>query len=252
MNERQRKPIGLIMLLAGTLALILGANGWKAGLRATQFRVEGNRLVAANEIIQLMEIQKGVLLYKTDLTAIQRSVESHYYIKRATVERDLPNTICVRVEERLPLAVINVEGLKYIDREGVVLPHADSKMLFDLPVISGIGSGVDCTLGAHVTDTEVTEAIDILSALKLTNRELFHNISEVELRNGGDIVLYTAEGGVPILFGRGNIMNKLVRLETFWYHTVIARGVRHLQYIDVRYEDQVIARWDDERPRVRS
>lgn len=252
MSEKKGNAAALLVLIVCTLVLVVGANAWKSGLPVTQFVVEGNRIVSRNEIVQLMEVQKGMSLYKTDLTAIQRSVESHFYVKRANVERDLPNTIRVQVEERLPLAVINGEGLKYLDAEGVVLPHSDSRMLFDLPVISGIESSVDLSPGARVSSEEVQEALDILVALKIANRELFHRISEVELHRGGDIVLYAAEGGVPILFGRGDIANKLVRLETFWYTTVIVRGVQNLQYVDVRYDGQIIARWNDARSGGRS
>jgi cell division protein FtsQ len=246
-NEKKKNAVVLAVLLICTLALVVGANTWKSGLRATQFVVGGNRIVSRNEIVQLMEVEKGASLYETDLTAIQRNVESHYYIKQATVERDLPNTIRVQVQERLPLTLINGDGLKYLDAEGVVLPHTDSRMLFDLPILSGIASSVDLSPGVRVSDEEVREALDILLALKIANRELFHRISEVELHRGGDIVLYAAEGGVPILFGRGDIANKLVRLETFWYTTVIVRGVQNLQYVDVRYEDQIIARWNGAR-----
>ena len=68
-------------------------------------------------------------------------------------------------------------------------------------------------------------------------------ISEVRLRNGGDIVLYAAEWGVPIIFGHGEIASKLVRLESFWNSVVRQQGVENLQYVDLRFDDQVVVRW---------
>jgi cell division septal protein FtsQ len=78
------------------------------------------------------------------------------------------------------------------------------------------------------------------------NRPLYHNISEIQVRNGGDIVFYSAEGGVPIIFGRGDLSGKLIRLEIFWNDIVRTRGVQYLQYVDLRYQDQIVARWSQE------
>jgi cell division septal protein FtsQ len=75
---------------------------------------------------------------------------------------------------------------------------------------------------------------------------MYHNISEVQLRNGGDIVVYSTEGGVPIIFGRDDIPGQIVRLETFWNNVVHTRGTQLLQYIDLRYHDQIVARWNPE------
>jgi cell division septal protein FtsQ len=82
--------------------------------------------------------------------------------------------------------------------------------------------------------------------MKIVNRPMYHNISEVQVRNGGDIIMYSAEGGVPIIFGRDEMPSKLVRLETFWNNVVRIRGTQLLQYVDLRYQDQVVARWNTE------
>jgi cell division septal protein FtsQ len=99
--------------------------------------------------------------------------------------------------------------------------------------------------GTRINDPEVQEALMILSAAKLVGKELYHVLSEVHLRNGGDIVLYAAEGGVPIIFGHGNVASKMVRLEQFWNEVVRERGAQHVQYVDLRYDDQVVVRWDE-------
>ena len=65
-------------------------------------------------------------------------------------------------------------------------------------------------------------------------------------------MLYTAEGGVPVLFGRGNSASKLVRLEAFWNTIVRERGTASLQYIDLRFNDQIVVRWNDNNKKSRS
>jgi cell division protein FtsQ len=237
---------GVLVLIAIAICLVFGANTWKSSLIIKQIKIDGNRIVGVNEILQLTQIQMNTLLYKVDLTAIQRNVMSHHYIKDAVVERSLPNSIHIQVVERVPIAIVNRPETMYLDENGVVLPRSISLRLFDLPMISGISANEPLALGSIIKQPDVIEALQLLATMKIVNRPMYHNISEVQVRNGGDIVVYSAEGGVPIIFGRDEIPGKLVRLETFWNNVVRTRGTQLLQYIDLRYQDQVVARWNSE------
>jgi len=246
MSDIKHKPAGVLMLIAIAVCLVFGANAWKSSLRIKQIKIDGNRIVGENEIIQLTQIQMNALLYKVDLTAIQRNVMSHHYIKDAVVERNLPNSIHIQVAERVPIAIVNRPETMYLDESGMVLPRSISHRLFDLPMISGISENIPLALGSIIRQPDVIEALQLLATMKTVNRPMYHNVSEVQVRNGGDIVIYSTEGGVPIIFGRGEIPSKLVRLETFWNNVVRTRGTQLLQYVDLRYQDQIVARWNPE------
>jgi cell division protein FtsQ len=246
MSELKNKTAGVLLLLVATICLVFGANTWKSSLKIKQIKIDGNRIVGENEILQLTQVQINALLYKVDLTAIQRNVMSHHYIKDAIVERNLPNSLRIHLVERIPITIVNRPETMYLDEDGVVLPRSISHRLFDLPMISGISESEPLALGSTVKQPDVLEALQLLSTMKIVNRPMYHNISEVHVRNGGDIVVYSTEGGVPIIFGRNDMPSKLVRLETFWNTVVRTRGTQYLQYIDLRYQDQVVASWKPE------
>jgi cell division protein FtsQ len=246
MSELKNKTAGILILLVAMVGLVFGANAWKSSLKIKQIKIDGYRIVGENEILQLTQVQMNALLYKVDLTAIQRNVMSHHYIKDAIVERNLPNSLSIHIVERVPITIVNRPETMYLDEEGVVLPRSISHRLFDLPMISGISESEPLALGSTVKQPDVMEALHLLSTMKIANRPMYHNISEVQVRNGGDIVLYSTEGGVPIIFGRDEMPSKLVRLETFWNTVVRIRGTQYLQYIDLRYQDQIVARWKPE------
>ncbi|MCX6133179.1 MAG: FtsQ-type POTRA domain-containing protein [Ignavibacteriales bacterium] len=233
--------VGLLLLAAG---LIVSANLWKSNLKVKRVTIEGNRIVETAEITQLIKVPKNSQLQDVDLAAVRRDILSHHFIKDAVIERDLPATLKVTVKERVPLAIINSAEILYLDEDGVVLPHSMSKQLFDLPVLTGMPDGLVLTPGTIIKHPDIQEALQILATSKLVNKELSHLLSEVRLRNGGDIVLYAAEWGVPIIFGRGEIANKLIRLESFWNSIVRERGSDNLQYVDLRFDDQVVVRWN--------
>jgi cell division protein FtsQ len=246
MSNSKPKTIGVLILVAVATCLVFSANAWKSSLKIKQIKIDGNRIVGTNEIIQLTQVPLNAFLYQVDLTAIQRNMLSHYYIKDAIVERNLPNSLHIQIVERIPIAMVNRTETLYLDEDGIVLPRTISRRLFDLPMISGIPTSEPLSFGSTVTLPDVVESLQLLAAMRIINRPMYHNISEVQVRNGGDIVLYSAEGGVPIIFGRGEIPNKLMRLEAFWNDIVRTRGPQMLQYIDLRYQDQIVARWNTE------
>jgi cell division protein FtsQ len=250
-SEERIRWAGVALLLAFVVLLVVGGNLWKSNLRVKRVTVAGAVNVEANQIIQLAEIPSGMPLYEVDLTRVQRNVQSHYFIRRATVERDLSGVIKITVEERTPLAVILGSPLWYVDDRGVILPSSISKAVYDLPVLAGLPAGTKFAPGAMITKDDAQEALLVLNVLKRVNREMFHRISEIRVRNGGDMVLTSAESGVPIIFGRGEIADKVARLEAFWASEVLERGTKDLEYIDLRYHDQVVVRWTPEQVKKR-
>ena len=244
MSTSPKLKFGFVGLLLGVTGLVVASNLWKSELRVRRVAVEGNRIVETPEILQLVKIVKDAQLHEVDLMAVRKNVLSHYFIKDAVVERDLPATIKITVKERAPLAIVNAQEVLYLDEDGVVLPHSISKALFDLPILSGVPGTITLKPGMTLKNADVQEALEILATSKLLGKELYYMISEVRLRDGGDIVLYAAEWGVPIIMGKGNIPNKLVRLETFWREVVRQQGSERLQYVDLRFDDQIVVRWN--------
>ena len=71
-------------------------------------------------IVQSQTEQSGV--WNADLEAIRTDIEKLAYVKSAAVSRILPNSVQVRVEERVPKAVVRLSaGDFWVDDEAVVL-----------------------------------------------------------------------------------------------------------------------------------
>lgn len=243
MKSSRTLKLGLVALLVGGAALIVLANMWKSDLILKAVEVEGVNAVSRNEIVQLAQVRMGERMDDLDLLGIGERVESHFFVKDVIVERDLPSTLVIKVTERQPAVILPQGELLYLDDEGIVLPNLASREVFDLPVLSGLAQSGALHPGNRIEGGDVMEALQILRGAQMLNRELYHMISEISVRGKGDIILYAAEGGVPILFGRGNIARKLVYLESFWKEIISVEGTHNVQYIDVRFEDQIVVRW---------
>lgn len=232
----------LVGLLGAAVIATLGAHRWKQDLRVHSIEIYGNRVVSAEEILTLAAVRPDTGLYDVDLRAVQLRVAEHPYIARVAVSRNVPDGMTIEVTEREPLAILPAGRLLAMDAEGRVLPPARAEALFDLPVLTGIASR-DLVPGRVFRDSGVRQALRLLRMAESSGDELYRRISEVHLQPDGALVVYTAESSVPILFGSGDLARKLVTFEGFWRAIVTRRGATELRLVDMRYADQVVARW---------
>jgi cell division protein FtsQ len=233
------------LLLAASLAVFLGANVWKRALPAREIRLEGNVIVPSAEILKLAAISRGAKLYEIDLAAVRARIERNPYVRSVSVNRDGPEGITITVDERTPLAAIIGHAPLYIDGDGAVLPAYRSGPAFDLPVLTGALPQQDCVPGRRITAPSVREALDLLLLAREMGEDMAQEISEIMVREDGDLVVTTSDAGVPVVVGTGNLPMKLVKFEAFWREIAARRGPQDLQYVDLRFEDQVVVRWND-------
>jgi cell division septal protein FtsQ len=230
----------LLVVLAG---IAVYANVWKGSRRVVEVTVEGNRIVAAKDILALAKVPANNLMFDLDLYAIEQRILKNEYVKSAAVYRDIPNRIRITIEERVPVVAIVLERLCYLDDEGVILPPARSQFIFDLPLLTGMMTESELTYGKPTTNKNVLQGLEILSVAKAVDKEMYRNISEICLEANKGFVFYTAEFGVPVVLGRGDIGTKLVKFEGFWKSVVSRNSPEDLQYIDLRFNDQVVVQW---------
>jgi Cell division septal protein len=231
------------LLFIFALAAWLGTMQWKDHLTVSGIIVEGEHIVTKDEVVKLAQISLKTKMYDIDLISIQKNIQKNHFVKSVAVTRDAPATIRISVEERTPIALLSAPGrndLLYIDEEGYVLPHVSSQAIFDLPLISGIDSVAVLTVGQRTTHTDILAALEALETAQQVSSELFHMVSEVKIHSGHDMVLYSADTGVPIIFGRGDAAKKMVKLDAFWRKFIAEQGSQDIRYIDVRFEDQVV------------
>jgi len=199
--------------------------------------------VTQDEVLRLAELTSRRALFDINLAALQAALQSNAFIRHATVQREMPATIRVSITEREPSAMLVLGGRSeylYVDDEGYLLPPVVSQAIYDLPAITGLDSAQTFTPGVRTSNEDILAALELLRAAKAVSAEVSHVISEVRVKNGHDIVLYTFESGTPIIFGQGNAVKKMATLDAFWKKFIVEGGVQGLQYIDLRFDGQVV------------
>jgi len=251
-SRRQLKSWGVwlmipLVILLGVLFMFAGE--WRASLKTGRVVVDGASYIPAQQIFSLAKIPLKKPMYEIDLFEVRERVLSQPFIKSVSINRQFPEAIRISVRERVPIALLNCGQLRYVDAEGFLLPYIETSVKLDLPVISGIEGLQEKRIGEAASNDELFQAIALLESAQEIDTTLYHFISEVNMNKGQDITLYSADAGVPIILGRQEISKKLLTLQSFWNNFVKTENSGKMQYVDLRYNDQVVVKWNTENQR---
>ena len=212
-------------------------------------RVEQQVRVSEGDILDASDIKLGDSLFDLELHMIGRKIEEHPWIARAEVERSFPDQVVIRVVERQARAIIDLDYLYYVDRQGVAFKMLESGDELDYPVITGIDRQY---LLDHPDQTQNSLNLALSLMDQLEQRKLFNldDVSEIHFDQQEGLIIYTRVGGVPVRMGKENFYAKLDRFEAI-YEDLEPRLLA-LKYIDLNVTDRVIVKVDVKRTTGRS
>lgn len=124
--------------LEGRIVRSVHAQMVESGFKVQNVVVEGRENANLQTLKYIVDIQKGQSIFEPDIDAIQERVQHVTWVKSAIVERHLPDTIAVRLEERQPMALWQHQGkLSIIDTEGQVLSDGNLGRFKHLMILVG-------------------------------------------------------------------------------------------------------------------
>ncbi len=112
-----------------------------AGFAIDDVLVEGRGRTGRAEILAALRVRRGTPILAVDPRAARDRLQALPWIDQATVERRLPRLLYIRLNEREPLALWQLDGkLSVIDRSGHVIPGVAAKQFAHLPLVVGRGA----------------------------------------------------------------------------------------------------------------
>lgn len=184
--------------------------------------LSGQRYLPPSEVLSLLDVDTTLSIW-TDLDALEQRVTGHPEVRSVNIERRLPGTLVVRINENLPVALVpTARGLGAVDAEGELLPLDPSRVDVDLPVLQRPDSAL----------------LAILAEVRGERPALFERISTAR-RTGRDELELTLASYV-VRVGSGVTAARLADIVPV-EHDLARRGSR-IAELDLRFRDQVIAR----------
>jgi cell division protein FtsQ len=202
------------------------------GLSVNEITLEGRRHAGREDILAALGAGRGTPLLGFDPHAAKTRLEALPWIRAAAVERQAPGLIHVRIEERQPFALWQMDRtLMLIDRDGVVLTDSELERFGDLLMLVGADAprhahelfdiiGTEPSLARRVTaavrvggrrwNLRLDDAIEIklpedapvqawsrLAELERANGLLARDIASIDLRLPDRLLVTTTSGELP-------------------------------------------------------
>lgn len=203
----------------------LGAVTAASGLRVTNVVIEGRANTPELMLREAIGVRKGDPILGFSLEDTRATIERIPWVEHATVERRLPGTIVVNLQERRPYAVWQNQGkFVLVDRTGQVVADQDVAQFHRLPLIVGLGApGAAAELLDALRDRPALGE-KVQASVRVGERRW-----NLRMTNGTDVMLPEAHEVVAL--------DRLARLQQD--HDVLDRP---LAAIDMRLPDRLVFR----------
>ncbi len=212
----------------GTLSTMrekLGAMTAVSGLRVTDIVIEGRANTPEPLLWSAIGVKKGDPILGFSLEETRANIERIPWVEKATVERRLPGTVVINLQERRPYAIWQNQGaFVLVDRAGQVVANQNVAQFRHLPWIVGQGAPSAAAVLLDALRDRPALAEKVSASVRVGERRW-----NLRLKNGTDVML--PEGHEIAA------LDRLIQLQQD--HAVLDRP---LQAIDLRLPDRMVFR----------
>lgn len=251
MKQWQKIVIRIIWSIAAAGLIVLFVVSWKAKsakqLTYIQIELVGESAealfmdeISIRVILNEQGVQVGMPVEKINLTQLEKFIEKTEWVKNAEFFINNKLVLEVKIEQRIPIArVFTASGASfYIDNEGTRLPLKQLTVL-NLPVFTGFPTDQQ-----KLSKPDSVLLKDVLFFAKTIQKDSFFmaQVAQVNIEPNGTFQMVPTLGDHLVLLGTvDQLEDKLNRLFTFYKKVWLGSGVNAYQYIDCRFNHQVVA-----------
>ena len=179
--------------------------------RVREVEVEGGQKVTKETLLSLAAVEGMPNLFSVNLKEVVRGLESHPWIDQVRVRKVFPNKILIQIEEKKPMAIIQLEELYYIDIKGEIFSPVRNRDEYNYPYLTGL-----TRQGLEKDPAEakglIMKALELLRMIDQEKVLPLKEISEIHMEKTFGIQCFTKTEGVEVKMGWENFGEKLRRL----------------------------------------
>jgi cell division protein FtsQ len=244
-----RVGLGLI-ITAASVAVLWGARrglseveNWMRESRTFTVReivVEGNYQTARDEIARQLEVDGTTLLHRVDLEALRARVVSLPFVRAAEVSRQWPDRLLVRISERVPVAVVNLGRLHYVDADGEIFKPVEVGEEVDFPVITGLER--DRFRGDRAARrAALARCLELLAAWNRDPTREQEGLAEIHVYGDQELSVFTRRHVWQLYLGEHDLEETLARWQTVLRY--LGGEAERILRFDCRYENRIVVRY---------
>ncbi|MBM4284192.1 MAG: FtsQ-type POTRA domain-containing protein [Deltaproteobacteria bacterium] len=178
--------------------------------------IDGAERLSHQQVLELARVGQGTNLLALHPSRAEQALLSHPWIVRAEVTRRWPNRLHIKLEEREPVALVQLGELYYIDRRGALFKPASPADPHDFPVVTGLGQE-HFVRTAGAPSRVVEQILQLLELLKEARPPLnLENISEIHVDPERGFTLYANGLASAIDLGLAEFPERLAKFGRVW------------------------------------
>jgi len=221
---------------------------------ARTITVEGNHRLSREVILKQAKIGLGDNILSVNVRRIRYRLLANPWIAAAEVERGLPDTIHIRVKERVPIAILDLnpptrlasesvaDSRFYLDEYGEIFKAVQASDEIKVPVVTGLRLS-DIELGDYLRPRVFRAVMEALHLSRLHGTILpLHALHRIHADREMGLVLFAFEGGLAIKIGFGDYESKYNRLRDMTSYLNQEDQLLTIECIDLNDPDRVVVK----------
>lgn len=175
----------ILLLIGGGIGFLLSSF-----FNIKKIEIVGNNKLTRDEVISLSQIEIEENTFKLSKNKIEKNIKQNAYVESVKIKRNLPSTILIEIEERVPTYMITfANAYAYINNQGYFVEISKEKL--ELPIITGYATKEeDIQLGERLCTEDLQKLDDILQIMKAAeSNEIANIVTKINIYDKQDYVL---------------------------------------------------------------
>lgn len=175
----------ILLLIGGGIGFLLSSF-----FNIKKIEIVGNNKLTKDEAISLSQIEIEENTFKLSKNKIEKNIKQNAYVESVKIKRNLPSTILIEIEERVPTYMITfANAYAYINNQGYFVEISKEKL--ELPIITEYATKEeDIQLGERLCTEDLQKLDDILQIMKAAeSNEIANIVTKINISDKQDYVL---------------------------------------------------------------
>ena len=186
-RRRRRSALPIYLFFSAILIIVIAALGISVFFRVNTVTVEGSSYYTPEQIIETAGIETGKIIFTTSTSSAKDRIYSQLpYVYSVEIEKRIPDTIVIKVNESEAVAYITADGKNWlIDEHCKILSELDGNDKGKYIKVTGI-TAIEPEVGSIVKveqeeQTKLDSLINILRAI--SSADIVSKVADLDVSN---------------------------------------------------------------------
>jgi cell division protein FtsQ len=212
---------------------------------AKTIKVHGNERLSKESILKQAGIKLRDNILGMNLKVLRNNLLADPWIATAEIERELPDTIQIRIKERIPVAVVELNRPFFLSEGGKIFKPVESSDRDDVPVITGLKLS-DITPDNPRSSRALSAILEVIRLTRLHGSVLpSHSLHGVHADPQTGLTLFGFPNRMAIKIGYDDYKSKFDRLRDMVAYLRQGDGLLNVGSMDLNDQDRVVIKPSD-------